>query len=144
MERPSLIEELRRFVAERDWSQFHDSKNLTMLLASEAGELLAEYRWVSNEQADRLSHEAEARGRIAAEIGDVGIALYLLCDRIGLDLETAMREKLARNRQRYPVELSKGRSARPSVSEASQAGTQASLLGTDLENPEYASPQQKE
>jgi NTP pyrophosphatase (non-canonical NTP hydrolase) len=113
MEDASLVEELRHFVAERDWSQFHDPKNLAMLLASEAGELVAEYRWVRNEKADELSHEPEARQRIANEIGDVGIALLLLCDRTGIDLQTAMRDKLARNRQRYPVAHSKGRATRP-------------------------------
>jgi NTP pyrophosphatase (non-canonical NTP hydrolase) len=113
MDHPSLVDELRAFVAERDWSQFHDPKNLAMLLASEAGELVAEYRWVRNENADALSHEPAARQRIANEIGDVGIALMLLCDRTGIDLQTAMRDKLARNRERYPVEHSKGRATRP-------------------------------
>lgn len=109
----AFLSELRAFVAEREWRQFHDPKNLAMLLASEAGELLAEYRWVPSHEADALSHEPEARERIANEIGDVGIALLLLCDRTGIDLEAAMREKLARNRQRYPVEHSRGRAARP-------------------------------
>jgi dCTP diphosphatase len=113
MDNTSLIEELRHFVAERDWSQFHDPKNLAMLLASEAGELLAEYRWVRNDESDAFSQDPQARQRIANEIGDVGIALALLCDRIGMDLGSAMREKIARNRQRYPVEHSKGRAARP-------------------------------
>jgi dCTP diphosphatase len=113
MEHASIVEELREFVAERDWGQFHDPKNLAMLLASEAGELLAEYRWIPNDRADALSREPEARQRIANEIGDVGIALLLLCDRTGIDLQAAMRDKVARNRQRYPVELARGRAARP-------------------------------
>lgn len=113
MDDASFVEELRQFVAERDWSQFHDPKNLAMLLASEAGELVAEYRWVRNEEADAFSQAAPSRQRVADEVGDVGIALLLLCDRIGLDLQTAMREKLARNRLRYPVEQSKGKATRP-------------------------------
>jgi dCTP diphosphatase len=113
MDDASLVAELREFVAERDWSQFHDPKNLAMLLASEAGELLAEYRWIASTQADSHSREPEARQRIADEIGDVGIALVLLCDRTGIDLQTAMREKLAKNRDRYPVEMSRGHAARP-------------------------------
>lgn len=113
MDVKAWIEELRTFVAEREWSQFHDPKNLAMLVGSEAGELVAEYRWVPNQEADAFSRTPEARQRIANEVGDVGIALFLLCDRIGLDLETAMRDKLAHNRRRYPVELSKGRAARP-------------------------------
>lgn len=108
-----LIADLRQFVAERDWQQFHDPKNLAMLLASEAGELLAEYRWIANTDADAHSRGAEARAKIAAEIGDVGIALLLLCDRIGVDLEQAVRDKLAVNRGRYPADTSRGRAARP-------------------------------
>jgi dCTP diphosphatase len=104
---------LRQFVAERDWQQFHDPKNLAMLVASEAGELVAEYRWVRGEQADARSREPAARARIAAEVADVGIALLLLCDRIGLDLGEAIRDKLARNAARYPVETSRGRADRP-------------------------------
>jgi dCTP diphosphatase len=92
MDLAALHTELRAFVAERDWAQFHDPKNLAMLVGSEAGELLAEYRWVRNEDADVHSREPAARARIAAEIGDVGIALLLLCDRIGLDPVQAMRD----------------------------------------------------
>jgi dCTP diphosphatase len=113
MEHESFVDELRAFVAERDWSQFHDPKNLAMLLASEAGELLAEYRWVRNDKADAFSREPEARQRVTNEIGDVGIALLLLCERTGIDLLTAMRDKLRQNGHRYPVEQSKGRSDRP-------------------------------
>lgn len=144
----SVVQELRAFVAERDWSQFHDPKNLAMLLASEAGELVAEYRWVGNDKADAFSHEPEARRRIASEIGDVGIALVLLCDRTGIELEEAMREKLVRNRQRYPVEIVKGRASRPVertvTPTITRPDTQDSLPGTVLENSGYASVNHKE
>jgi dCTP diphosphatase len=109
----SLLAELRRFVDEREWAQFHDPKNLAMCLASEAGELLAEYRWVRNEDSDAISHEVERRARIAAEVGDVGIALLLLCDRIGLDFLGSVSEKLIMNARRYPVESSRGHAEPP-------------------------------
>ena len=110
-----LVAELRQFVAEREWARFHDPKNLAMLIGSEAGELVAEYRWVRNEEADAHSREPAPRARIAAEIGDVGLSLLLLCDRIGVDAVAAMREKLAANRRKYPVELSRGRAEDPTV-----------------------------
>ena len=109
----ALVAELRQFVAEREWAQFHDPKNLAMLIGSEAGELVAEYRWVRSEDADAHSRDPSARERIAAEIGDVGIALLLLCDRIGLDPVEAMRDKLAANRRKYPVETARGRAPKP-------------------------------
>jgi NTP pyrophosphatase (non-canonical NTP hydrolase) len=108
-----LLAQLRQFVAERDWQQFHDPKNLAMLLASEAGELLAEYRWVANDQADAVSKEGERRARILSEVGDVGIALMLLCERIGADPVAAMRAKLEVNRTRYPADVVRGKSDRP-------------------------------
>jgi NTP pyrophosphatase (non-canonical NTP hydrolase) len=109
----ALLAELRRFVAERDWAQFHDPKNLAMLLASEVGELVAEYRWVDGGAADAHSRDPDARARIADEIGDVGIALLLLCDRTGIDLGDAVVAKLAKNRTRYPAETSRGKADRP-------------------------------
>ncbi|HEX8435855.1 nucleotide pyrophosphohydrolase [Archangium sp.] len=104
-----LLEELRRFNAEREWGQFHDPKNLSMLLASEAGELLALLRWVPNAEADQYARQAVPRQRLAEEIGDVGIALLLLCDRLGIDLLEAMRSKLEKNRAKYPVDKARGR-----------------------------------
>src|SRR6188508_2764160 len=108
-----LTAALRTFVAERDWAQFHDPKNLAMLVASEAGELVAEYRWVRGADADTHSRAPEPRARVADEVADVGIALLLLCDRIGLDLPQAIADKLARNAARYPVDASRGRPDRP-------------------------------
>jgi len=105
--------ELRQFVSEREWGQFHDPKNLAMLLASEVGELVAEYRWVTGAASDGHSRAAAPRARIADEIGDVGIALLLLCERTGIDLLQAMSDKLERNRGRYPIDQSRGRAERP-------------------------------
>jgi dCTP diphosphatase len=109
----ALLPLLRAFVAERDWARFHDPKNLAMLLASEAGELLAEYRWIANDAADAASRDPALRARVAAEIGDVGIALLLLCDRTGIDLSEAMMAKLEVNRRKYPADQTRGRADRP-------------------------------
>ncbi len=104
-----VVHELRAFVAGREWEQFHDPKNLAMAVASEAGELLAEYRLVSNTEADDYSRKTDRRKQIAEEVADVGIALLLFCDRVGLNLVDAIQEKIARNRENYPVERSRGR-----------------------------------
>jgi NTP pyrophosphatase (non-canonical NTP hydrolase) len=113
-----VLEQARAFVRERDWEQYHDPKNLAMAVASEAGELLAEYRWVPSQQADAWSHEPENRKRIGHEIADVAIALLLLCERIGLDPIEAMHEKLAHNHRKYPVSTSKGKAYPPPFGEA--------------------------
>jgi NTP pyrophosphatase (non-canonical NTP hydrolase) len=110
----ALQDRLRQFVAERDWQQFHDPKNLAMAIASEAGELLSELRWVTSEKADEIVREPERRERIEREVGDVAIALLLLCDRVGIDLLSAVDRKIALNAVSYPAQLSRGRADRPS------------------------------
>lgn len=108
---------LRAFVDERDWAQFHDPKNLSMAVASEAGELVALYRWVVGAESDAWSHQTENRSRVEDEAADVGITLLLLCERVGIDLVSAMERKLEVNRKRYPAVLVRGRSERPSAAD---------------------------
>ena len=108
-----LRDRLREFAAERDWEQFHDPKNLAMAIASEAGELLAEYRWVANADADEWSQEAANLSRVSAEAADVGIALVMFCDRVGIDLLEAIEQKIEVNRRNYPAERCRGRFDRP-------------------------------
>lgn len=104
---------LQEFSAARDWGQFHNAKNLVMLIASEAGELVAEYRWVTTDAADAYTRTPANRARVENEIGDVGIALLLLCERTGIDLERAIGSKIERNAHNYPVEDARGQPERP-------------------------------
>jgi NTP pyrophosphatase (non-canonical NTP hydrolase) len=109
----TLIADLHTFVRERDWEQFHDPKNLAMALGSEVGELMAELRWVRSEQVDAHVSDASKRARLEEELGDVGILLFLLADRMKIDLLEAMRTKLEQNRRKYPIDASRGRPDRP-------------------------------
>lgn len=109
----SVLELVRAFVRERDWDQFHDPKNLAMAVASEAGELAAELRWVKGEEADAWAQDPANRQRLADEIADVAITTLMLADRVGLDLPTVMRAKMEKNRAKYPVERARGRADSP-------------------------------
>ncbi|MDP3773661.1 MAG: nucleotide pyrophosphohydrolase [Gemmatimonadales bacterium] len=108
-----VVVRLRAFVAEREWEQFHDPKNLAIAVASEAGELLAEYRWIANAEADAWSKEPDNCQRVAMEAADVGIALLLLCERVGIDFVGAMNEKIQINHANYPAEEARGQHSRP-------------------------------
>ena len=102
-----VLESLRAFVREREWSTFHDPKNLAMAISSESGELAQELRWISN--ADSDAHcQGPGRERILDEAGDVLITALLFCDRIGLDPVEAVQRKLAKNAKKYPVERARG------------------------------------
>jgi len=103
---------LREFVNDRDWSKFHDPKNLAMAVSSEAGELLSELRWVASPDADALAQIPEIRERLQNETADIAILLFLFCDRIGFDLLDAVENKIKMNGEHYPIDKAKGRADR--------------------------------
>ena len=94
-----LTDALRAFAAERDWDQFHTPKNLAMALAGEAGELLAEYQWLTPQES--LALDDQKQQAVADEMGDVLIYLVRLADVAGIDLLEAASAKLQLNRRRY-------------------------------------------
>jgi NTP pyrophosphatase (non-canonical NTP hydrolase) len=103
-----LTQQVLRFAAERDWDQFHTPKNLAMALVAEAGELAAEFQWLTPAQSAAPS--AEQLARIRAESADVLIYLVRLSERLGFDLIAAAHAKLGDNERRYPVEKVRGSS----------------------------------
>jgi len=113
MDLTAALSGIRAFVSARDWERFHDPKNLAMALASEAGELLALFRWVKNEDADALARDPGKRKDVVDEAADVAITLLLFCDRTGIDLPSAIRSKLRKNAENYPADVVRGSSERP-------------------------------
>ena len=97
---------VRRFAEERDWGQYHSPRNLAMALTVEAGELLELFLWCRDD-GPQPAHEAR-EPKVADEAADVFMCLLNLCDRAGIDLAAALEAKLARAREKYPVERVRG------------------------------------
>lgn len=98
----TVLHALRAFMAERDWAQFHTPENLAKSISIESGELLECFQW--NADADR--------DRVADELADVLTYALLLADRLDLDPEQIVLDKLERTGRKYPVEKAKGRSTK--------------------------------
>jgi dCTP diphosphatase len=103
-----LTQRLRQFAAVRDWDQFHAPKNLAMALVAEAGELAAEFQWLT--EAQSRAPDAEQLARIRAESADVLIYLIRLADKLGFDLLAAVDAKIEENERRYPADKVRGSS----------------------------------
>ena len=101
---------LDAFVEERNWAQFHAPKNLAMGVAIEAAEIMEHFLWCTGEESYALPREK--RAEVAHEIGDVLIYLLGLGRALDIDIVAAAREKLALNREKYPVEKAKGRAVK--------------------------------
>lgn len=102
----SLTREICAFRDARDWRQFHNPKELAVAITAEAGELLQHFVWQSPEQSEQRVRERKAE--LESEMADVAILLLEMADNCGIDLAEAIRAKLARNEERYPVAKARG------------------------------------
>jgi dCTP diphosphatase len=101
---------IEAFIEERDWEQFHSPKNLAMALSVEVAEIVEHFQWLTEEQSLNLTPEKLTEVR--EEIGDVVIYLTELSDKLGIDPVDAAKAKLAINKQKYPVDLVKGKASK--------------------------------
>lgn len=105
-----LVKEIDQFVQERDWSQFHSIKNLSMALSVEASELLEIFQWMTEEKSNQAAQDENLRERIQDEVADIFIYLLRIINHTGIDLEKAVKLKMEKNAAKYPVEKAKGNS----------------------------------
>jgi len=97
------------FIRDREWEVYHGPKNIASSIAIEAAEILEIFQWLSEQEADGLKNNAEAKRRVGEEIADVVFYCMDLCNCLGLDLSEAAKEKMKSNERKYPVERTRGR-----------------------------------
>jgi NTP pyrophosphatase (non-canonical NTP hydrolase) len=100
---------VREFVDRRDWRQFHAPKNLAMSLAIEAAELMEHFQWISAEESRRVADDPARLAAAGEELADVVCYALAMANELGLDLSAAIRAKIIKNEQKYPVEQYRGR-----------------------------------
>jgi len=97
-----VIKKLKKFRDDRDWSQFHNAKDLALALSIESGELLEQYLWKNADDADE--------NKVKEELADVFAYALLLADKYNFDVKEIILDKIHKNEKRYPVEKAKGSS----------------------------------
>ncbi|RXK87048.1 nucleotide pyrophosphohydrolase [Filimonas effusa] len=95
-----LIERIRQFNLEREWSQFHNPKDLALAIGIEAGELNELFLWKKADEADKE--------KVKEELADIFTYALLLADKYGFDIEEIVNSKIDKNALKYPVEKAKG------------------------------------
>ena len=100
-----LTELLVQFRDERDWGQFHDSKNLALALSIEAAELNELYLWKKESESEKID-----KIRLKEELADVFAYALMLAEKNNLSVTEIVKEKIVKNGKKYPVEKSKGSS----------------------------------
>lgn len=100
-----LIDELVKFRDERNWSQFHNTKDLALAISIEAAELNELFLWKTREESELVD-----KNKLREELADVFAYALLLAGKHGLDVKEIVLEKIKKNGVKYPIEKSMGTS----------------------------------
>lgn len=96
-----IIDRINKFNKDRDWDKFHSPVNLAKSITLEAAELLEEFQW--NDDNFSLDNVAE-------ELADVMIYCIQMTEKLELDIDKIIMDKIDKNEEKYPVNLFKGSS----------------------------------
>lgn len=94
---------LLKFRNERDWAQFHDSKNLATAISIEAAELNELFLWKTIKESEDVDKK-----KVKEELADVLAFSFLLAEKHGFNIKEIMLEKIKHNAEKYPVDKAKG------------------------------------
>jgi NTP pyrophosphatase (non-canonical NTP hydrolase) len=106
----SDIKELTAKIVEfnhaRDWKQFHNPKDLALSLVLEAAEVMEHFQWKNAEAMEEYlkGHKND----VGEELADVLYWVLLMSNDLGIDIKSALEEKMKKNEAKYPVEKAKG------------------------------------
>jgi NTP pyrophosphatase (non-canonical NTP hydrolase) len=98
-----IINELVKFRNERDWEQFHDSKNLATAISIEAAELNELFLWKTIKESEEVDKE-----KVKEELADIFAFAFLLANKYHFNIRQIVLEKIKKNGEKYPVEKAKG------------------------------------
>ena len=94
------IDRIRKFSEDRDWDQFHSPANLAKSISIEANELLECFQW------DEDKYDIN---EVKEELADVMVYCRNMLDKLGLDEDEIINDKMTKNEAKYPVEKAKGK-----------------------------------
>ncbi|WP_323844528.1 MazG-like family protein [Microbulbifer magnicolonia] len=100
MEAGEILSAFDEIARRRGWQSLHTPKNLAMALSVEVAELCRHLQWRTDGEIRELMH-SEAAAQVAAELADIQMYLSKLAAALGVDMDDALRDKIAENRRRH-------------------------------------------
>ncbi len=105
MDLPALQQQLRDFVAARDWARYHTPKNLVMAMSVEMAELVEHFQWLTPEESVALAQDDAKRDLVEQEMADVLLYMLQLADVMNVDIEAAILRKMKLNGIKHPPKV---------------------------------------
>lgn len=103
-----LKETVKKFCDDRDWEQFHNPKDLSIGISTEANELLSLFRFKSKEDMELMFKNQSKREDIEDETADIFFFLLRFAQINNIDLSEVLKKKIDKNNKKYSIEKFKG------------------------------------
>lgn len=103
-----LKEKVQKFCEARDWDQFHNPKDLAIMLITEASELLEIFRYKNEEEVKEIMN-GKKRVEVEEEVADIMFGLLRFAQMNDIDISSALKDKLIKNEKKYPADLVRGK-----------------------------------
>lgn len=103
-----IQKEIIKFRDERDWKQFHNARTLAASIVIESAELLELFQWAKDEEIEEIVEKK--LDKIKDEIADIYVYLVIFAHDLDINLQDAVKEKMKKNAQKYPVVKARGTS----------------------------------
>ena len=112
MDKLTTIKELKTkvedFCEARDWSQYHNPKDLAIGISTEANELLSIFRFKDNNEMAEMFEKNNKREEIEDEVADILFFVLRFAQMNNIDLSEALNNKIEKNNTKYSIEKFKG------------------------------------
>lgn len=102
-----MKDQIQEFCEKRNWNQFHDAKELSIGISTEASELLEHFRFKSGQEVEEAMQDKEKKSKIEEELADVLYFVLRFSQLYNIDLSQALEKKMHQNEEKYPVEDAK-------------------------------------
>jgi len=99
-----LQEKYAEFKERRNWEKFHEPKNIAMSISIEASELMEHFQWKDNVPIEKIKRDEELMAGVREELADVILYSLSMAQRLDIDIEKAVEDKLEENRERFDEE----------------------------------------
>jgi NTP pyrophosphatase (non-canonical NTP hydrolase) len=101
-----LKEMVKSFCEDRGWDPYHNPKELSIGVITEASELLEIFRFQTTENCESMMKSPSTREAIADEISDVLYFLLRFAQKYDFDISSEFKRKMEKNKQKYPKTIS--------------------------------------
>jgi|SRR5690554_1063921 len=112
MDEKTTINKLKELVADfcnkRNWSQFHNPKDLAIGISTEANELLEIFRFKSLKEIKIMFQDSSKRIKIEEELADTFFFILRFAQMFDIDLDNILKDKINKNSIKYPLDIAFG------------------------------------